>query len=380
MAAHNSLTPQPVSETAQDHAVAQDAPRREARAATAHRALTFTNPALLRAARAKVEQRLAADPEDAKTLRRLADLQRKGGEIGAALATYRKIAALTDDAVAAWGIGALGGEEPLTSAPEGTHPAPFLRVTDFLTAAQQDMLFEALRMGPEHFTPAGVTNDGKSSIDLDFRVASLAERPVKRQIRPWFVEELEHVVHGAVDRFGIDNMHEVHVELNVTAHQGGAFFRPHRDNGSIKDRQISFVYYFHAEPKPFVGGELLLYDTSLAPIRYHHTAFSRIEPVRNSLVIFPSCYFHEVLPVRCESESFEDARFTVNGWLHRASDWEAQQAERAKARALVEAEEERTGEERAEEEEQEKGGAVPNVDASHQPRGPSKKGEVCEHG
>ena len=36
----------------------------------------------------------------------------------------------------------------------------------------------------------------------------------------------------------------------------------------------------------------------------------------NSLVFFPSDYFHEVLQVHAHGDAFENARFTVNGWLH----------------------------------------------------------------
>ena len=349
-AKQDALAAQPAIEPVPCQAAEQDeVPRRGIVAATAHRALAMTDPALLKQAKAKAERRLAADPEDADALRRLADLQRKGGEVDAASETYRKLTALTDDAVAAWAVGALNDKAPLPNTPEGIHPVPFLRVANFLTAAQQDVLFEAVGMGPEHFEPAGVYNGDGRTIDLDFRVAAVAERPVRRQIRPWFVEELMPVARRAVERFGIDDMQECHVEFQVTAHRGGGFFRPHRDNTAFKDRQISYIYYFYAEPKPFVGGELLLYDTSLESSRFHRGGFSRIEPARNSLVLFPSSYYHEVLPVRCESESFEDSRFTVNGWLHRASDWEAQlkkdQAEAEKAQAEAEKEQTDAGKE-----------------------------------
>ena len=85
-------------------------------------------------------------------------------------------------------------------------------------------------------------------------------------------------------------------------------------------RAISYVYYCHREPKPFTGGELLLYDTCPGTKRFARTRFSRIDPKRNTLVLFPSCYYHEILPVHCESDRFEDARFTVNGWVHGAHD------------------------------------------------------------
>ena len=307
----------------------------------------FTNVNLLNRAMAKVEQQLAADPDNAETLRRMGDLQRKLGDFGAASRTYRKLKAMDDDAVAAWWIGALNGlnglngEEPprASRAPKEVHPTPFVRMPDFLTAAQQDTLLDAVRMGPEHFDPAQVGGDqGKAPkgigtvgmvgeegaagrVDLGTRVAWVAKRSVKRRIRPWFVAVLDRVVGDVFEHFGVHDMREYHVELDVTAHRGGGFFSPHRDNGSarFKSRLVSFAYYFHREPKGFAGGELLLYDTCVATDDYRATAFSRIPPLNNSLVFFPSGYYHEVLPVRA-SDAFENARFTVNGWLHRASE------------------------------------------------------------
>ena len=281
----------------------------------------------LRRALAKVQQRLAADPDDAATLRQVGDLQRKLGDFDAAAETYRKLKAVDDDAVAlgglggAWWIGALNGEELPASAPEELHPAPFVRIPDFLTAAQQHMLLDAVRDGPEHFAPASVGNGQEWKVNLDARVALVAERAVLRRIRPWFVKELRRVAGEVCEHFGIDGMHKCPVELDVTAHRGGGFFRPHRDVYDCSNRRlVSFAYYFHPEPKGFAGGELLLYDTCITTDSCRATAFSRIEPVNNSLVFFPSGYYHEVLPVHATSDAFENARFTVNGWLLRAGE------------------------------------------------------------
>ena len=295
--------------------------------------LNFLNRAL-----AKLEQKLAADPDDAEKLRQMGDLQRKLGDFDAASETYRKLKAVDEDAGAAWWawwIGALNGEKLPASAPEERHPTPFVRIPNFLTAAQQNVLLDSVRKGAEHFAPAVVTKGDKGSVNLDTRAAFVAKRSVRRQIRPWFVEELRRVVGDVFEHFGIDNAREYHVELDVTAHRRGGFYLPHRDSGHarVNSRLVSFAYYFHREPKGFAGGELLLYDTCIATDRYRATAFSRIEPINNSLVLFPSAYYHEVLPVRATSDAFENARFTVNGWLHRASEWKPFGHERTQADA-----------------------------------------------
>ena len=280
----------------------------------------FTNLNLLKLAKAKVEQKLTAHPNDAQTLWQMGGLQRKLGDFGAASETYRQLKAVDDDAVAAWWIGALNGEQLPASAPDEPHPTPFVRITNFLTAAQQDMLLDAVWKSRERFAPARVRTV------RDARVALVAKRSVGRQIEPWFVKALAGVVEDVARHFRVDGMDKYDVELQVAVHRSGGFTRVHRDTYHQRDRDnhnagrlLSLAYYFHCEPKGFAGGDLLLYDTCVATGDYRAVAFSRIEPIGNSLVFFPSAYYHEVLPVHSDGDAFENARFTINGWLHRAA-------------------------------------------------------------
>ena len=289
---------------------------------------TFADLNFLHRALARVEQRLAVDPDDAAALRKMGDLQRKLGDFNAASAAYRKLKALDEDAVAAWWLGALNGglngldgERLPASAPEELHPAPFVLISDFLTPAQQDVLLDAVRLAPAWIDKGSIAHDARVT-------AFVVERSVRRRIRPWFMEELDRVAGDVFEHFGIDAMREYDVEWELTAYRSGGFCLPHRDNGRRRTKQtgsrlISFAYYFHPEPKGFAGGELLLYDTSIAEDDFAPAAFSRIEPVNNSLVLFPSDYYHEVLPVQATSDASENARFTVNGWLHRPSEWKS---------------------------------------------------------
>jgi len=109
------------------------------------------------------------------------------------------------------------------------------------------------------------------------------------------------------------------IETQVCAQRPGSFFSKHIDTdiGDVRgsmttDRLISSVYYFPREPLAFTGGELVLYDfTGKVPS-------ARIAPRRNRLVAFPSFACHEVSPVESESDRPDDARWSVNCWLHRA--------------------------------------------------------------
>ena len=103
------------------------------------------------------------------------------------------------------------------------------------------------------------------------------------------------------------------VELQVRTYQAGEFYNAHTDfdDGDPTPRLINYVYYLHRQPKSFSGGDLLLYDGLAA------STFTRIEPLDNSIVLFPSRILHEVTMVECDPGDFGSGRFSVNGALRK---------------------------------------------------------------
>jgi SM-20-related protein len=102
------------------------------------------------------------------------------------------------------------------------------------------------------------------------------------------------------------------IEVQLTAHADGQFYRKHLDNGdpASETRVLTFVWYFRlGETQQFTGGNLII-DTPLG----QHV----VEPTHNSLVVFPSGWWHEVLPTHMPNDNWQDARFTLNGWIRRA--------------------------------------------------------------
>jgi SM-20-related protein len=109
-------------------------------------------------------------------------------------------------------------------------------------------------------------------------------------------------------------------DIQLTASNDGDFFKVHQDNSSeeINHREISFVYYFHSEPKAFTGGQLKLYNSQDGAVEHSQNRTAQtITPRQNTVVLFPSYLDHEVLPIRCPSRKFVNSRFTVNGWIMR---------------------------------------------------------------
>lgn len=110
------------------------------------------------------------------------------------------------------------------------------------------------------------------------------------------------------------------VEAQITASNHGDFFYCHTDDSAVEisTRALTFVYFFHREPKAFSGGELRIYDSQRENGQWVKAdQCQTIVPEQNRIVLFPSSLVHEITPVECPTEVFADSRFTVNGWFHR---------------------------------------------------------------
>ena len=277
---------------------------------------------LLDQAEAVLRRTCAAHPHDTNALRRLGDIQRGKGAFSAARDTYRRLhAADPDHPAAAWLVSILRGGRVPHPAPSGFRPVPFVRLTNLLTPAQQKWLCMSIRAGRDEFVPATVGND-KGNLRRESRTAWVANRKTVRNVRPWFGPKLRSVVPHVRARLRVAALHRFRIDMDVTVHLGGGFYKRHRDNTEGRDRlrTLSYVYYFHRQPRRFAGGDLLLYDTDPETHRATVDAFTRIEPRHNSLVVFPSDAYHEITPVECETHDFLDGRFTVNGWVRSQSE------------------------------------------------------------
>ena len=271
---------------------------------------------LLDKAESVLRQRLVAYPHDAKALLRLGDILRQKGKLPAAIETYRHLHALNPDhATAAWMVSMLSGGRVRPAAPPSLRPCPFVRLTEFLTPAQRERLFMYILARRERFRPARLI---MNILDRRIRASLVADGQTNRAVRSQFGSKLRSVLPHVLARLRMEDLHR-HIQMNVTVHFGGGFYKRHRDNDGKHPhsylRKLSYVYYLSRKPRRFAGGDLLLYDTDVEAGGASSAVFSRIEPLDNSLVFFPSGAFHEVTPVACASQDFRDGRFTVNGWI-----------------------------------------------------------------
>lgn len=190
-----------------------------------------------------------------------------------------------------------------------------VQLDNFLTAEENHQLLEYALQHESDFVSS-------LTVDLDdtFHLSQNHRRSLMLPSCPDVASLVIHRIHQVFpevrNQLLLPSFPIAGIDASLTAHNDGHFYKLHKDNNSIRlaTREITFVYYFCKETKPFTGGELRIYYNQ---VKKNLFAFKQIEPRNNSIVFFPSHYLHEILPVHCPSHHFADSRFTINGWIER---------------------------------------------------------------
>ncbi len=134
------------------------------------------------------------------------------------------------------------------------------------------------------------------------------------------LDRIKAVLPQVLEKLGMEEFDISNVEAQITASNDGDYFHFHSDNGSaqVSSRYLTFVYFFHREPRQFEGGELRIHDAHLENGEYVSAgSYQTIVPQQNQIVFFPCELMHEITPIHCASHLFADSRFTLNGWLRK---------------------------------------------------------------
>ena len=192
---------------------------------------------------------------------------------------------------------------------------PYLVLRDFLGADAAAGLLDFALGHEAAFEPTRTGFADKGRIRPDVRV-STGTRDLG-PYKPMLKDRLRALVPELVARLGTTPVVEPKFELQLVAHNDGAFYKRHIDTQTASERDrirvLSGVYYFHARPRAFAGGALRLYAIGDPDMR----SFIDVEPAHDSLLVFPSWAPHEVMPVGCPSRRFADSRFAINCWVYR---------------------------------------------------------------
>jgi SM-20-related protein len=129
-----------------------------------------------------------------------------------------------------------------------------------------------------------------------------------------FCERVRSDLPAVLEKLQIPDFPISGIDCQIAAYHNDHYFKRHCDSGYVTPRIVTFVYYFHNEPRSFEGGSLRLYNGKLENGVYTcgKTAVD-LDPTNNAMLFFPSACYHEVLPIKCSSGEFRDGRFAVAG-------------------------------------------------------------------
>ncbi len=194
--------------------------------------------------------------------------------------------------------------------------AQYIQFDNFLATEEHQQLLNYALSTQSKFISSSTTDNRN-----DYRKSKLVYHPDANLLQ-FLTNRIYAVLPEVLQKLGLSPFTVARMDTQLTSSNDGEFYKVHDDNSSetTATRQLTYVYYFYREPKPFTGGELKIYNNE---IENHYwtrgEGFEIVEPRNNSIVFFFSGYEHEVLPVHCPSKAFADSRFTLNGWMSRAN-------------------------------------------------------------
>jgi len=191
-------------------------------------------------------------------------------------------------------------------------PAPHRLIRGFLGDAMIDRLLAHADAHRETFRPTTVGRGDRLAPEVRSSRVLRDLGPLRDELEARF----RAVMDEAVAALRLSPFTLAKMELELVAHGDGDFYGRHIDTrtgpaDSATQRVLTGVYYFHALPKGFDGGELRLH--SIAPVD-HGGSVLDVAPERDMLLLFPAWAPHEVRPISCPSGAFLDSRFAINCW------------------------------------------------------------------
>jgi hypothetical protein len=194
---------------------------------------------------------------------------------------------------------------------------PVCIIDDFLGPEAAATLLAFAQEQHARFTPSTISSNGvRDVLDPDFRASLSYNGDFGAVLAPFHArlgERMDQIAHETQTR----RFDPVPRNLSLVAHCHGDRFRRHIDtavgesrNMAERDRALSLVYYLHARPCAFTGGELVIHALAGEERRV-------IVPQHDRLVAFPSIAPHEIEPVDLPGNDFAGARFALVSWLHR---------------------------------------------------------------
>ena len=134
---------------------------------------------------------------------------------------------------------------------------------EFLAPQELDELISYALQHEAEFQSSGIVSPSGDPGVIDYnhrRSRVLMDLGKHEQV---ILERIRGVLPRVLDQLGIEEFPVTRVEAQITASNDGDFFGAHSDDSHelIAARRLTFVYFFHREPRQFEGGELRLHDS-----------------------------------------------------------------------------------------------------------------------
>ena len=265
----------------------------------------------------KLGKRLAESPGNCDIRFRYAELLRQAGKLEAAAAEYAKC---RENSKADYLFRLLTGQESRPHDDTSDAPAPIRIIPEFLPPEEHQTLLD--------FALSNQTNYSLGKVCLDNATTETYDPDVKRsldltgaalaEIRKWYKPRVFASVEALSGMVEFRSFAaETKISMKLKAYGEEDMYMCHRDGQGegTGHHNLTTVYHFFKQPRAFTGGDLLLFDTNLDEEK-PTPSYTRIPIQDNALIVFPSKYYHQVLPVRDTGHRFENSRFAVTAWLH----------------------------------------------------------------
>lgn len=189
---------------------------------------------------------------------------------------------------------------------------PYRVFPDWLGETQAASLLAYGLAAEARFTPTKLNDNGTGRLDAVVRQSSVLKDlgcfadPLRRKALA--------LQAGLEMAFDLSHTTANSTQIEMVAHGDGAFYRPHTDTYGGDEytpggrRRMTMVYYFNQAPRRFTGGRLRMFDLG-------GEQSIEVEPIHDSLLVFPSSALHEVETISCPDGAFAESRFAVNIWL-----------------------------------------------------------------
>jgi len=262
-----------------------------------------------------LREKLSKDFDNIDTLLKLADVYRQMGNIRNAVESYHKILDIDPGNNLASYTASILAQQPICECEvHGTKPLPYWQIDNFLKPPEITHLWDTIKENKVIFSP---TRTG-AGLAIKGRKSHVLYKKSIPDIDSWFFPKIFNNLNSALRYCHVTQFNMNRHELQLTMHLHGDFFVTHQDaikEKNTNSRKLTFVYYFHTLPKHYMGGDLLLFDTDTEEDG-HSMKYTRISPVYNSVLFFPSTAFHMVTPISLDTDNYLDGRYTLNGWIH----------------------------------------------------------------